>query len=223
MVFWGSAMAVPRLQTYIVGSEYYNRYGLDRRSWITTNQYFDLKVVGYWESAPNMGGGNRGLLQSAPLYDYMDCYAVISVPRNQSGTIWINGVEITSFTGYRQAVPRGVHPRWHLPLTRPALFGKFNFSEAGRIDNSQMKAWHYNHGEIMNPGWGDEILLKVAVSGYDWVHFDAMGVNSRGWTYTNRPDHDASFYSNAVPEPGTLSLLGIGLLGMAPLLRKKKK
>lgn len=223
LVFFGSAMAVPRLQTYITGSTYYNGYNnFDRRSWITNNNYFDLKVVGYWQSA-NSGptsGSNFVGASSAPRYDYMDCYVAISVPRNQSGTIWINGVEITSFSNYWSAVPDGVHPRWYLPLTRPSIFGKFNFSEIGRIDNDQVNAYHYDHGDIGNPGWGDEILLNVVVSGFEWAHFDAVGVDSRGRTYSNTPDHDASYFGT--PEPGTLSLLGIGLLGMVPLLRRKR-
>lgn len=221
-----SVMAVPRLQTYIVDSEYSERYSLiDSRSWITNSQDFDLKVVGYWReaevnSAYTGGGTSPYLTSNAPTYGYMDCYLAISVPFNQSGTVWINGVEINSFNWYGDAVPAGTNPAWYLRYMPPALFGKFNFHSIGRVDNDQVNAWSYDHGIIGQPGWGDEILMDVVVSGFDWAHFDAIGIDARGKTYTNDYCHDSSYF--ATPEPGTLSLLGLGLLGVAPLLRKKK-
>lgn len=221
----GSVFAVPRLQTYIVGSKYYRTYDIDRTAWITNNRYFDLKVVGYWRPFhPEASARNNNFLGcffGQPRYDYMDTYVVITVPKGQSGHVWINGVEVTTFTNYFDAVPDGVNPKMYLKRHRPARFGRFNFTEAGRIDNDQVNAWHYNHGRIMRPGWGDEILMNVAVSGYDWVHFDAVGVNSKGKTFTNPRTYDSSYF--ATPEPGTLSLLGIGLLGLVPLMRRKNR
>ncbi|HSG29009.1 MAG TPA: choice-of-anchor N protein [Candidatus Krumholzibacterium sp.] len=221
----GPVSAVPRLQTYIVDSEFSYRYNtIDSRSWITNSQQFDLKVVGYWGVAATTeinGGGYTPFTQAgSPTYDFMDTYLAISVPWNQSGTVWINGVEINSFYVYGNAVPEGTVPAWYLREMPPALYGKFNFHSIGRIDNSQTNAWHYDHGVIGSPGWGDEILMDVVVSGFDWAHFDAIGVDSKGRTYTNSYCHDSSFF--ATPEPGTLSLLGLGLLGMTPLLRRKK-
>ena len=50
------AAAVPRLQTYIVDSQYsfYNAPA-DFFTWTTNSSSFDLKVVGYWEMADNLG------------------------------------------------------------------------------------------------------------------------------------------------------------------------
>ncbi|MBU8920323.1 MAG: choice-of-anchor N protein [Bacteroidales bacterium] len=223
---FGSAYAVPRLQTYIVDSEYAERYSsIDSRSWITHSQEFDLKVVGYWGVSAtteyDIGGGYVPFVTSSvPTYDYMDCYLAISVPWNESGTVWINGVEINSFYTYGASVPVGAFPDIYLSTLPPALYGKFNFHNIGRIDNDQASAWHYDHGIIGAAGWGDEILMDVVVSGFDWAHFDAIGVDSKGRTYTNSYCHDSSYF--ATPEPGTLSLLGLGLIGIAPLLRKKK-
>lgn len=223
MVWSAAATAVPRLQTYIVDSKYSHRYSFyDRASWVTNSSQFDLKVVGYWQpdgSLTGAGSLNRGFLRM-PAYDYMDCFLAMSVPRGQSGRIWINGVEIDSFEGYFDAVPNGTSPSWRLPLTRPSIFGRYNFHDIGRIDNDQVGAYHYGYGNIYSPGWGDEIMMNVVVSGFDWAHFDAIGVDSQGRTWTNSQMHDSSYF--ATPEPSTLSLLGIGLLGIAPLLRRKR-
>jgi hypothetical protein len=213
----GSALAVPRLQTYIVGSSYYGTYNnMDTESWVTNSSYFDMKVVGYWKPA---GGAGVFTASGPPAYDYMDTYLAISVPNDQYGHIWINGVEVTSFSSLSSAVPNGVNPRWILPLSRPSSF--YNFSGIGTIDNDQINAYSYDHGTIGQPGWGDEILLNVVIDGYLRADFDAIGVNSQGRIYTNPGSHDASYFGT--PEPGTLSLLGVGLLGMVPFLRRKRK
>jgi len=224
MVMVGAASAVPRLQTYIVGSQYRNFYRQEFQSWITNNSSFDLKVVGYW----NQGGQNSmlGNKCSRGSFDYMDCFLMVSIPHAQSGTIWINGVEMTGFGRYGDNVPDGARPkpslRYHMPN---GIAGGFAFKGIGRIDNNRRNAHEYSCNGIGNPGWGDEILLNVVVSGYSWTHFDAVGVDSKGNTFTNPYSHDASYYrdhNHATPEPGTLSLLGLGLLGMIPVLRRKK-
>lgn len=212
------AFAQPRLQTYIVDSDYHYNYSMiDRRSWVSNTSDFDLKVVGYWGATSTDAYSLTGA--AAPAYQSLNCYLAISVPWNQSGTVYINGVEITSFTRYRDALPSGVRPAWYLRYTTPSLLGKFNFYNIGTIDNDQVGAWHYDHGMIHTPGWGDEVMLDVVVRGFDWAHFDAVGVDARGRTYTNPYDYDSSYFST--PEPGTLSLVGIGLIGIA-LLRKKR-
>ena len=151
----------------------------------------------------------------------MDCYLAMSVPRDQSGAIYVNGVEISSFYNWSDAVPTGTSPSPLTALTVPSYGNNFSFLDIGRIDNSQVGAMHYGFGNIGLPGWGDEITMNVVVRGFDWAHFDAIGVDAAGNTFTNWQTHDAGYY--ATPEPSTLSLLGLGLLGIAPLLRRKKK
>jgi hypothetical protein len=220
----GNALAVPRLQTYIVGSTYERFYQQESNSWITHSNNFDLKVVGYWNSAN--GGGSSSLLghtRSCRPYDYMNTFLMVSTPIGQSGRIYIGGVEMTGFDGYWSALPNELDPNPSLRRHMPAAAGRFNFASIGRIDNDQINAYDYSSGAMSNPGWGDEILLDIVVSGYGWAHFDAVGVDSHGRTYTNPYSHDASYYgSKAIPEPGTLSLLGLGLLGMIPIMRRKR-
>ena len=79
----GSAVAVPRLQTYIVGSEY-TTTAEDAGSWMTNNSSFDLKVAGYWAAAS----------ERRPYYDFMGVGLLIGVPRDETGSVFINGMEI---------------------------------------------------------------------------------------------------------------------------------
>ena len=221
-LFAGSAVAVPKLQTYIMGSDYYYNYAPeDEDSWITTSDNFDLKVVGYWhtldETAIDL---DQSLLKAPPAYDYMDVFVVVNVPTGQAGTIWINGVEINTFFNYGDPGLDAAAPSWYLKTMLPSI-KNFNFYDVGRVNNTLANAWHYEEGWIHEPGWGDEMILDVVVSGFAYVNFDAIGIDANGKRYVSPNSHDSSRF--AVPEPGTLSLLGLGLLGITPLLRKKKK
>lgn len=216
--------AVPKLQTYIVNSQYSIYHApLDFCSWVSNSNNFDLKVVGYWDESACMDiSSATGLsVTSAPAYDYLDCYLAMSVPRDQSGQIYVNGVEISAFEKWFNAIPAGTSPSLAIPLTGPSIGARYSFLDIGSINNSQMNASHYGFGQVYSPGWGDEIALKVVVRGFTWAHFDAIGVDSYGNTITNSQFHDSSYY--ATPEPSTLSLLGLGLLGIVPILRRKKR
>ena len=88
----GSASAVPMLQTYITGSDYYANYSpIDEDSWVITSNDFELKVVGYWKTLPepDLYLGESLDMAVTPLeYDYMDVFVVVNTPTGQSGTIW---------------------------------------------------------------------------------------------------------------------------------------
>jgi hypothetical protein len=216
------AAAVPRLQTYIVDSQYsLFGNGRDVGTWVSRSQSFDLKVVGYWAADASGAGSGSRPMYTTPAYDYMDCYLAMSVPRDQMGLIFVNGVEISAFDRWVSSIPGGTNPSPAIPLTGPSFGNRYSFLNIGRLDNDQIGAHHYGFGRVFSPGWGDEMTLDVVVRGFEWAHFDAIGVDSQGRTYTNSQFHDSSYY--ATPEPSTLSLLGLGLLGIAPLLRRKKR
>ena len=213
----GSAVAVPRLQTYIVGSEY-TTTAQGEGSWMTSNSSFDLKVAGYWSAAA----------ERPPFYDFMGVGLLIGVPRDETGSIFINGMEITSFYN----APSGLAAT-SFGSQEPMRYAKINMRGVGFIDNNQHDAWHYDHGQIHSPGWGDELLVDVAVEGFSWSHFGAFGISRFGEALVTPGNRDGGYSgggsgsghgsgSHAAPEPGTLSLLGLGLIGLAPFLKKRK-
>jgi len=217
------AAAVPRLQTYIVDSQYSVYHsGIDYMTWVSNSNNFDLKVVGYWGAEASTNGSSYSRpMCTTPAYDYMDCYLAMSVPRDQMGSVYINGVEISAFERWMNSIPTGTNPSPALLFNGPDITKRYSFLNIGRIDNDQVGAMRYGFGHIGTPGWGDELTMNVVVRGFDWAHFDAIGIDAQGNTFTNSQFHDSSYY--ATPEPSTLSLLGLGLLGIAPLLRRKKR
>ena len=216
-------MAVPRMQSYIVGSTYMNQVGfpfppsMEQYSWITQEKSFTYRAVGFW-----MAGD--GIDPPPPAYDEMSVYALIGVPKGQSGFLSINGVSITGFgpshptDGFADLPDAGLYNHELMDSS------DYQLVYLGQVDNQQLGAYTYDRGALgFEPGFGDEIDVQVEVYGYDWVHFDAIGVGVLdNQTYVNPYAFDASYHAY-VPEPGTLSLLGVGLLGIVPILRRKKR
>ncbi len=218
------AAAVPRLQTYIVDSQYSVYHsGLDYMTWVSSSNNFDLKVVGYWGEEVNSTTAftSDRPTYATPSYDYMDCYLAMSVPRDQMGSVYINGVEISAFEKWMNSIPTGTSPSPAILFNGPSLAESYSFLNIGRIDNDQTGAMHYGFGQIGTPGWGDETHDECRRPRLRLGTFRRHRSRRQGNTITNSQFHDSSYY--ATPEPSTLSLLGLGLLGIAPLLRRKKR
>lgn len=233
------AMAAPRMQSYIDPSTYMNKVGfpfppsMEQYSWITEETSFTYRAVGYWSACDNLPA------PPPENYDQMDVYVVIGVPKGQNGTITINGTDVDFMhTNVNETLTGADFGQTHPTdaaglLPDPSLYNHelmdssdYAMVYLGRVDNDSADAYHYDHGIIGEPGWGGEIDVQVTVSGFGWVHFDAVGFGIEDrLTYVNPYSHDASYHGPAtvVPEPGTLSLLGVGLLGLVPILRRKRR
>lgn len=126
---------------------------------------------------------------------------LIAVHENEVGTgsVTVNGSTYSSFTG----------------ILLPSEYGGGNHG----IYNDPVTSGHDGRYAIANLGFDLDPKtyesLSISWDGFTLVHFDAISSNG----FWNPPSHDVT----ALPEPGTIMLLGSGLLGVAAYGRKRFK
>jgi len=122
-------------------------------------------------------------------------------------------------------------PNEHSPLhdgtvSGYAYFDIGNFGFAGTVANFADPGESPANGELK------EILLQF--TGINWAHFDVMALETKEtgnqeirttWNFENNPgSHDVTWHPNTpVPEPGTVTLVGLGLAGLALYKRRNRK
>lgn len=217
------AFAFPTLQLYMPDAVYYAQNPWvpgSGETWITTSNPFELWAVG--AQTPNgVTYIDNVTLHIALLnteYPTGNIHVMTITGEDNIWTLYRNDFELGQPNEINQ--PHGIYPTYFTSLLLPNL----------NVLTANDTIYNYNETfDPLNPGTpknGDiqKYSIEYNKEIFNYIHFDLSGKANRGdksWAVNAPFSHDAD--TAPIPEPTTMSLLGLGLLGLLGLRKKVKK
>jgi hypothetical protein len=230
-VFAGNAAAIPTLQTYIDGATA-GDYGLDEDTWFSQADSFTLYVVGAYGPTTasldevtllvSVPEGETGTITFTTSSDYPVLISAAGINQTQEDADTDILVDIPGDDGYSAVQPDSFPPfdsNNHYPLHDDV--SDYLIYDLGSFDDASTTLYDYNadDGNITAvSGVGEQKEYTVYYTGFSGLHFDVYGLVTKEsgkqvWVQ-NPGSHDSTASSTQVPEPGTLLLVGAGLVGL---------
>ena len=220
MIMGTAAHAVPALQLYIEGAI----YDTDSESWVVSSNEFKLWVIG---NVGHVGTIHNVQLTAAFLTSEIGTGSISLTPQTTSNLV-VGDPSISS----NPTPVAGVGADGTLPvmsdgreLPSHGIYGdgtSFHQWSLGDFSLTDSRIGDFSEAFPTSfPEMGQVNVYSVQMTGYTMIHFDAFNsVEGANHALKAPFSHDAT--ASPVPEPGTLMLLGAGLLGTSLTWRKKR-
>lgn len=164
---------------------------------------------------------------------------IVTVPEGSAPNLGYGsspGTYPLNFVASRTGDQDSGFPNSHFPVGSEKLFDFFYYDLVTPFAQVANAVGNFAESPYMANATGEVRYFDLAISGVDYAHFDLMAIEvsvkaggSRNATLVstleNSPNsHDASYNSSPppIPEPGTVLLLGTGLIGLAAWGRKRR-